>query len=137
MSSHLSSVIVPLLSVLWCLLYYLLYLPVYYLLSYFIVFFIIFFQSVFGLHPLIKFEVSWWLPLFGNNNAWCIWLTPILIDIGLSFYLSNHFIKVLLSLICISILSASCIVISWYSLSVQCVTYCKSITFIILRIKSS
>ena len=115
----------------------LLYLPDYYLLLYFIVFFIVFFISVLRLHFLIKFEIMWWITSFSNNDALYIWLTLVLIDLGLSFYFSNHFINILLGLICISISSALCIVISWYSLSVQCVMYCKSIAFIMLRIKSS
>ena len=99
MSSHLSSVIIPLLLVLWCLLYYLLYLPVYYLLSYSVVFFIVFFNFVIRLHCLIKFEITWWLPLFGNNNAWCIWLTPVLIDFGLSFCFCKCLVRDLLGTI--------------------------------------
>ena len=95
------------------------------------------FYFCFRLHSLIKFEVMWLITLFGNNDAWCIWLTPVLIDLGLSFCLSNHFINVLLGLICISVLSAPCIVISQYLSLVQWVIYYKSMTFIMLSMKSS
>ena len=80
---------------------------------------------------LIRFDVLWWTP-FSNNDACCIWLTLVLIEFALFFCFSNHFINVLLGLMCISVLSALCIVISRYSSLVQWVIYCKSITFIIL-----
>ena len=66
----------------------------------------VFFISVLRLHSLIKFKVMWWLTLFGNNDAWCIWLTPVLIVLDLSFCFNNSFVNILLGLICISILSA-------------------------------
>ena len=66
---------------------------------------------------LIKFDVWYWAPL-GNNDACCIRLMLVLIEFVLFFCFNNHFVNVLLSLICISVLSAPCIVISRYSLSV-------------------
>ena len=91
---------------------------------------------IFHISFIIKFEVQCWFP-FGNNEACCIRLTLVLIDFALFFCFINCFVNVLLGLICISILSALCIVISQYLLLVQWVMYCKSITFIMLSMKSS
>ena len=85
---------------------------------------------------VIKFEVWCYIP-FSNNEACCIQLTLVLIDFALSFCFINCFINVLLGLMCISVLSALCIVISQYLSSVQWVIYCKSMTFIMLSMKSS
>ena len=70
-------------------------------------------HSNFLFHSLIKFEVWYWFP-FSNNDACCIKLTPVLIDFALFFCFINRFINVLLGLMCISVSSALCIVISQY-----------------------
>ena len=54
---------------------------------------------------VIKFEVRCCI-LFGNNESCCIWLTPVLIEFVLFFSFNNHFVNILLSLICINISSA-------------------------------
>ena len=90
----------------------------------------------FSIYLLIKFAVLYIIILFVNVIAYLIYITSVFTEFGLSFCFNKCFCNVLLSTIWISMSPALCIIISWYPLSIQCMIYCISITFIIAVMNS-